>query len=152
MLGGLFACEQSLASNEVEKLTPQEIAGLMLSDPSVVQVFELQQEIANQRSLAILDGAILPDGPGTVILSTSTSPSELADYLRDHDFLEKSAEKLGGLYSERNKVLPTVQTKYTPYHDMLTNAELVELRQLLPDIRSKVSSSAAIEKLESRNK
>lgn len=123
---------------------------MALADPEVVTVFGLQQEIANQRSLAILDGATLPDGPGVVILNTSTSPSEISTYLRDHNFLTASAKKLGELYAERNRILPKFQTKYKPYHDLLSETELAELSELLPDIRAKVSATTALEKLENQ--
>lgn len=151
LLGGLFfSCEYQDSIGEVDKLSPQELADLALADPDVVRTFALQQEINNQRSLAILDGATMPDGPGIAILGSSTSPSELAVYLRDYNFPDASAKQLGALYAERNQLLPKFEMKYKPYHDQLSEAELVELGKLLPDTRAKVSAAAALEKLENK--
>ena len=144
----LTSCTGEESIGQSEKISPGDLAALMMNDAEVVEFFALQQEIANQRSLAILDGATLPDGPSTLTLSTSLSATEVSRYLRDHGLKEDRAAELGTLYANRNAIMPGIQNKYGPYRDKFTDGELVEFAQLLPVIRSNISAAAAVEKLE----
>lgn len=148
LLGGLtFACEQNDAVGQTEKLSPQELSQLLLADPDIIEAYSLEKQINDERSLAILDGSTLPDGPSTSILGESTDKSALAEYLDSYGFLK--AEKLGELYAKRNVLLPKFKVKYKPFYDQLSEEELIELGKLLPDTRSTISATEALDKLKS---